>query len=111
MDIIKTLPDFFGDEVEDAEMKAIASIALTNHIKQLKLAIAENILGAKLQKAMGNTTGEEAILKQIGLLSAQYDQILLEFQRLQNIDKPVKENLTEDFDIEDIIRSDGNPTN
>ena len=83
MDIIKTLPEFLDVGVEAEEMKAVALTALSKRLNQLKIAIADVLLGAKAQALTDNFTAQNEALKNAKALKKEYHHFYAEFNRLQ----------------------------
>ena len=83
MDIVKLLPEYLDTGLEDGELNEIAEFALAQHIKQLKVAIANSVINARSATLMDNMEGSSKALGEARKFKKQYHHFQAELARLR----------------------------
>lgn len=76
------LRQFFGDEVGEEELRAIAVHAIAADVRNLKPAISQAVWSSRQQSAAGMTQAASADLEQARRLHGMYARALAEFQQI-----------------------------
>jgi len=83
MDIHEILPEYLDLGVDASELIAISQAALAKRIRELKLAIAEEVVQARACTLMDNLEGSHQALHRARQLRQEYHHFYSEWTRLQ----------------------------
>jgi hypothetical protein len=89
MNYLNHLRQFFDEEVDDAELKALAVHAIATDVRRLKPAISQAIWDSRQQAVIGAASGSDR-LNEARQLHSMYARALDEFRQITELTAPAE---------------------
>ncbi|GEM_PF-2758535 len=90
MDYLSQLKEFFGATVSEDEARQIARAVIAGHVRQLKVAMAQQVWQARRRSGSGDQAGGAESLAQARVLKQEYDESLDQYACLGQAGGPAE---------------------